>query len=590
MLGYFPTAYPDELLYSILARYQIRSGDISPKGISKALFGIASVRASIDLPCHLNALIEHMPSGCSYTADYLIEQYTLFPFYRPFMLSEKAALVQQSMKGDYGGDIHTRVGIMASSVSTPQYLRFCPLCFQQDVKHYGEAYWHRIHQVPGVLVCHVHNEFLRNSKVFIPRLNKHEYVVADFENCKLSPTLLKKSIRFLGELTVLATDILWLLESHLPARSSDWYRQRYLALLIEKGIATCKGRVYQEELASDFGRIYSEGFLKVVQSDLGNSNQASWLAAIVRKHRKSFHPLRHLLFMRYICGSVCKFFEQEINHLPFGSGPWLCLNMAAKHYLKPVVTDLIVTHCSDTKHPVGTFKCACGFIYSRRGPDQSNNDKLKKGHIKCFGPIWEAELRNLVENEKLSMRETARRLGADTNTIKKYTQILKLNHHWSIYQTSQDSGTISSNQHNASGLDEFYREKWIELIKLNPSLSKTALRRIKPAIYAWLYRHDKEWLHTHPSRSKPVNEYKRVDWVKRDQEILAKVKSVVRVELYLSEKPKRITLTSVAKMVGCVAILQKHSDKLPETSAFLATAVESIEDFQIRRIHWQAGK
>lgn len=33
--------------------------------------------------------------------------------------------------------------------------------------------------------------------------------------------------------------------------------------------------------------------------------------------------------------------------------------------MKHVVGDLTITHCYDTKLPVGTFKCGCGFIYSR---------------------------------------------------------------------------------------------------------------------------------------------------------------------------------------------------------------------------------
>ena len=38
MLGYFPTPYPDELLYSIVARYHIRSGNKSFRQTHQELF------------------------------------------------------------------------------------------------------------------------------------------------------------------------------------------------------------------------------------------------------------------------------------------------------------------------------------------------------------------------------------------------------------------------------------------------------------------------------------------------------------------------------------------------------------------------
>lgn len=40
---------------------------------------------------------------------------------------------------------------------------------------YGETYWHRIHQVPGVNVCPKHKTLLEDSIVEINTYNKQEY-------------------------------------------------------------------------------------------------------------------------------------------------------------------------------------------------------------------------------------------------------------------------------------------------------------------------------------------------------------------------------------------------------------------------------
>lgn len=128
-----------------------------------------------------------------------------------------------------------------------------------------------------------------------------------------------------------------------------------------------------------------------------------WLRAITRKQRKSFHPVSHLLIIHFLGESVDTIYvHHNTAYNPFGIGPFLCLNAAAEHYLKPVITDLKVTTCSDTKKPVGTFHCLCGFVYSRRGPDVTTEDKLKIGRIKEFGDTWFEKLDHLINQEKLS--------------------------------------------------------------------------------------------------------------------------------------------------------------------------------------------
>ena len=61
MLGFFPTLYPGELLYSGIARYQIRSGNLSPKANIEELFNSRTITATADLPCGLNNLVRNLP-------------------------------------------------------------------------------------------------------------------------------------------------------------------------------------------------------------------------------------------------------------------------------------------------------------------------------------------------------------------------------------------------------------------------------------------------------------------------------------------------------------------------------------------------
>ena len=67
MLHWFPTPYPDELLYSVLARYHVRSGNTSRKMTTEELFGKRTIIAVWDLPSNLNTFLRN--TGDYWDAD-----------------------------------------------------------------------------------------------------------------------------------------------------------------------------------------------------------------------------------------------------------------------------------------------------------------------------------------------------------------------------------------------------------------------------------------------------------------------------------------------------------------------------------------
>lgn len=571
MLSFFPVPYPDELLYSTLARYHVRSGNISAKATLEELFGRTTASAVFDLPCNLDTLVKNLPKCWGYkTADFIYD-HTLYPLYAPFMPAQRSDQILEAMRGDTGGTIHTQTGIMASAIKENRYFKFCPKCSMEDKAKYGELYWHRLHQVPGVLICPLHKQILLDSSVPIRGQNKHEFYAALEVNCPVKPRAINISDKALNHLNILATDIEWVLLNKLsPSQDLNWHRERYLSILIHKGLASCRGRVYTNELINSLVEFFGHEFLEAVQSPINRNDGSNWLLSIVRKHRKCFHPIRHLLMMEFLAGSAKKYFQNDYEYKPFGEGPWPCLNAAAKHYFKPVVTDLIVTYCADTKRPVGTFSCDCGFIYSRRGPDQTENDRYRIGRVKNFGSEWEEKLHSLLALKDLSYREIARRLKVDTNTVIKYSKAME--------NTSEPKIEIQASQEQG-----FYRNQWLELRTENPTVSKTSLRKLNQAAYSWLYRHDKDWLNENSLLASRYYNNTRVDWELRDRQILNQVKKCVDEEM-LSPNAPRMTIGRIGRKINRLGLLQQHINKLPLTKAYLETVCESIDDYQIRRI------
>lgn len=584
MMTFFPVPYKDELLYSILARYHVRSGNVSIKATQKDIYGTDSITAIMDLPSHIYRIMENLPVGHHYTPEYLIANHTLYPFYAAFLPPDHAAKVKESMIGDNGGSIYNRIGLMASSVKFNQYFKFCPQCAEEDMDNLGEMYWHRIHQIPGVLVCPEHNTPLYDSQVPIRGYNKHDYRLAAPETCKKRTSELNYTDRIMEKAINITEDIIFLLSNKMESKPSDWFKNQYLSRLKELGFATVNGRIKQKELLGSFLDFYGHRLLEVMQSDIDNYNN-NWLNDMLRRNNRTSHPIRHLLLIQFLGISISDLFNKKFTYKPFGEKPWPCLNPAASHYTSPVVTDMELKYGSDSKSPIGTFRCECGFVYLRTGPDYKDKDRYKKTKTKQFGSVWEAQLKQLTK-QKLSLRETSRQLEVDPATIKKYAKKLGLKTYWVKRNEREEISINSIKQYSPVEKKEGYRREWLNLRKQYPSMSKTELRQLNNRVFTWLYRNDKDWLNRNSPKLKSiVNDNHRVDWEHRDEEIYNDVRVAVNDMLSVG-KPIRITISSIGSRIGIRPLLEKHLNKLPKTKRYLDEKTESIKDFQIRRLQW----
>jgi len=583
MLAYFPHPYPDELLYSVIARYHAHTGSTSPKMTLYEVFGVSNITAVVDLPANIDSLVKNVPTGARYAAEDIIYNNTLYPFYAPFLGKQKAKDTFDFMCGANGGVLHSSMGIMASSIPSFKYLRFCPACLKEDYKQFGETYWRRIHNTPGVFMCVKHEIPLCDSSIRIQRESRQLFVAANVANCIGKYLPIKHADKDIEILLKVAKETEWLLHSCHEIYDGDFFRDKYVTALGMRDLISPKGHfVHQKELIDSFKAYYGEIILGFLHSEVNYEEEDNWLKSITRKHRKVFHPLRHILMSLYLFGDLEQMFTDTSQYRPFGNGPWPCLNAVSPHYLQEVITKNVISCCTDTRKPVGTFYCDCGFIYSRRGSDADINDRYKIGRIKSFGPVWEEALRQIASTD-ISLREAARRLHVDPATVKKYAGKLKLESKWNIKPDCKTEDTTCSKT-DATEMRDLYRRRWIELQDRFPEKSKTELRKEGPSIYTWLYRHDREWLNQFsPVYKKTINPSERVDWNLRDEEVLRQVVAVV-TEIRNAKKPRRITISRVGAIIGARALLEKHLKRLPKTKRFLEQKIESVEQFQIRRI------
>ena len=103
MIPHFPTPHPDELLYSLCARYGDRTRYWNKGVISLELFGLKDATATIDLPSRLGYLVKNLPAGHLLLLDRLINEHTLLPFYAPFLDKARVERLRHEMERAGGG-------------------------------------------------------------------------------------------------------------------------------------------------------------------------------------------------------------------------------------------------------------------------------------------------------------------------------------------------------------------------------------------------------------------------------------------------------------------------------------------------------
>ena len=155
MLHYFPTPYPDELWYSVIARYHTHSGALSWQATMKALFGNARDAdvGSFFPNGSIHKILEQLPP-CFLSAQEAALQHTLLPFLMRFQPADRKAAIMEAFLA--GEDMRPRY-LRATRDIKPRSMRYCPVCVQEDTQTYGEPYWHREHQIGLMPLCPRHH-------------------------------------------------------------------------------------------------------------------------------------------------------------------------------------------------------------------------------------------------------------------------------------------------------------------------------------------------------------------------------------------------------------------------------------------------
>lgn len=88
LINFLPILYDDKMVYSVIARYQRMCGMISNRTMLKDMFGELVVIRSTFFPKYLHAFVRNLPPNSKLTAEEIINNHTMLPFYTSFLSEE----------------------------------------------------------------------------------------------------------------------------------------------------------------------------------------------------------------------------------------------------------------------------------------------------------------------------------------------------------------------------------------------------------------------------------------------------------------------------------------------------------------------
>jgi hypothetical protein len=216
------------------------------------------------------------------------------------------------------------------------------------------------------------------------------------------------------------------------------------------------------------------------------------------------------------------FIKVPTDDTTFGTGPWACLNNNCKSFNMRIVDKCSISIHKSYKR--GDIKCdKCNHI-TRLSCDSTSDWRETKVRIIYNKPISESELIH-------------------------------------------------------------YRNQLLDLIKENPTASRSELKGLNPILYQTLQQQDQDWFKKNIPAPRQAELTKKFlcYWKSKDELLISKIKNAHIKLLNAPGKPKRITRKAIGTFIG---VDLRYTQNMPQCNKLLAEISESHECCLKRRIEY----
>ena len=225
-----PEPYPDENCYSILCRYAVRSGWLlSSNQASVIQYGNTMPLSGLLYTPFRMADLKRWNGGGEWKVSYG-KDHSCLQYFTAFLDMSDADLTRQCRNGmALAPGLTKRISRKCSLAQLrKKMLWYCPLCAREDFRIYGETYWRRLYQMPGVSYCPKHQVRLLESGLPVSETN-YQLFPASYVLLHIPDTGIEYSGNvFEKEFIQVAEDTKWLLENGFDLPDNTGLRAGFL--------------------------------------------------------------------------------------------------------------------------------------------------------------------------------------------------------------------------------------------------------------------------------------------------------------------------------------------------------------------------
>ena len=479
----------DETLFSWCSRYHDLSLNLHDWVTGWQLFGHRRQGRAHDLPSHIDTWVDRT-RGRLGDARSVVLEHTLLPYFLAWRPAAQGEAAITAMRGDSIGSLKFTLGLLTGRFGAAHPLKVCPHCLDEDRQASGRAHWHLRHQWPGVWWCQDHGAHLLQLVADGPGPRPRCWclphddalrpgLMQDGPRATALDPALEGRIAHLAALTMSAAGApIGSLAD--PQRLAGAYRMQMVRL----GWLTRPDRITWGAL---WPRLRNQWQPMVALPELQTwSGEASWHAQAARLlyARGGYtHPLRHLLMIEALFPDWSSFVDGVENVPPQDAliAPQVLQPEDSGPAAAPVAVRSPEVPTSETS-PVSARALARALHISvhtaqARGAQQGlvfeRRPLLLRAEERGRARVW------LLKG--CPVAEVAEELQVSLSSV------------YRILQTDPALDWAWRQARLGAQRDQ-RRALWLSVFQQWPSLTILLARRLEPACYQWLYRHDRAWL------------------------------------------------------------------------------------------------
>lgn len=481
--------FPDELAWGLPGRVVERFPTVASRNLPE-FFADHRPSGSKLFPTKLAAMAASMTFKNAPSAEYIARHHTFYPF--------AAVLLDQPMANRLLCSLvrigNTARGPQQPRDSTDTGVRVCLACIETDRSMLGFAYPHRLHQVPTLRRCHIHN-----APLHLTDMSWEGAKLQFLHRAQIASAPMPCASGEIQGLLCRAYECVAHYTGPLPLRSALFrsVKDLLIAANLTTGSPDSAGAI-AELLEKKFGR----GTL----SELGLESLAASAATVLAILANGKRPPRdiaihHLALLASLAGSdFATAFQVAVQPRAKGS-PWPCMAAGTACSGKRLIFKFERRKYKDGLR--GRFCCPeCATVYARTLPLQDNPDGSFVHQVTTNRvlPPWSQRLGMLWVQPEQTWKSLMAELKLSRWRIQTVALAMRLP---SMPGRRLPKKIMFPEQFKWAAKRAEKRARLVALLQANPNTEWRRLERKSRYLLEWFYKHDPDFLASIRSQTHP---------------------------------------------------------------------------------------